>query len=87
MIASRHCQQIVRYQSDSVGCRRQAWLQTSQTLAWQAWSLRQSPQFGDVQNAIGEVVHENSLILVPLLGERLLQLGKKAHLCQFHLVN
>ncbi len=34
-----------------------------------------------------EVVHKNSAISVLLLGERPLQLGKKAHLCQFHLVN
>ncbi len=29
----------------------------------------------------GEVVHKNSAIPVPLLGERPLQLGEKAHLC------
>ncbi len=29
----------------------------------------------------GEVVHKSSAIPVPLLGERPLQLGKKAHLC------
>ncbi len=53
MIASRHCQQIVRYHSDSVGCRHDAQLQTSHMLAWQAWSLRQSHQFGDARNTIG----------------------------------
>ncbi len=30
---------------------------------------------------LGEVVHKNSAIPVPLLGERPLQLGEKAHLC------
>ncbi len=53
MIASRHCQQIIRYHSDSVGCGHHAPLQTSQMLDWQAWSLRRSRQFGGAQNAIG----------------------------------
>ncbi len=52
MIASRQYQQIVLYHSDSVVCRHHAWLQTSQMLAWQAWSLRQSCQFGDARNTI-----------------------------------
>ncbi len=30
---------------------------------------------------LGEVVHKNSAISVPLLGERPLQLGEKDHLC------
>ncbi len=33
------------------------------------------------ETQLGEVVHKNSAISVPLLGERPLQLGKKAHLC------
>jgi hypothetical protein len=53
MIASRHCQQIILYHSDSVGCRHHAPLQTSQMLVWQAWSLQWSHQFGGAQNAIG----------------------------------
>ncbi len=35
----------------------------------------------------GEVVHKNSAKSALLLGERPLQLGKKAHLCQFHMVD
>jgi hypothetical protein len=35
----------------------------------------------------GDVVYKNSAIPVLLLGERPLQLGKKAHLCQSHLVD
>jgi hypothetical protein len=81
MIASRHCQQIVRYHSDSVGCGHHAWLQTSQMFAWQAWSLQRSRQFGGAQNALKQSGPQNSAISVPLLGERLLQLGKQAHLC------
>ncbi len=53
MFASRHCQQIVRYHSDSVGCGHDALLQTFQMLVWQAWSLRWRHQFGGAQNAIG----------------------------------
>jgi hypothetical protein len=81
MIASRRCQQIVRYNSDSVECGHHAQLQTFQTLAWQAWSLQRCHQFGGAQNAIGRSGPQNSAISVPLLGERPLQLGKKAHLC------